>query len=62
VCWWSVNSAIVTLSLNVVIPSGAAQVNPLYHVYAMNTTTLNLMVAGGTAITLPAFKAHGSGL
>ena len=46
------------------------QVNPLYHVYAMNTTTINLMVrtifqiplftltqvAGGTAITLPQFE------
>jgi len=31
-------------------------VNPLYHVYAMNTTTINLMVAGGTAITLPQFE------
>jgi len=31
-------------------------VNPLYHVYAMNTTTINLMAAGGTAITLPQFE------
>ena len=52
--------------LSIFIP----QVNPLYHVYAMNTTTINLMVrtifqilrftltqvAGGTAITLPQFE------
>ena len=31
-------------------------VNPLYHVYGMNTTTLNLLVMGGTAITLPKFE------
>ena len=31
-------------------------VNPLYHVYGMNTTTLNLLAMGGTAITLPKFE------
>ena len=31
-------------------------VNPLYHVYGMNTTTLNLLVKGGTVITLPKFE------
>ena len=31
-------------------------VNPLYHVYGMNTTTLNLLAIGGTAITLPKFE------
>jgi len=31
-------------------------VNPLYHVFGMNTTTLNLLISGGTAITLPKFE------
>ena len=31
-------------------------VNPLYHVYGMNTTTLNLLAVGGSVITLPKFE------